>query len=309
MLDNLEKIVDFQYGENEHQYASLYKTESMLDYEKLNGAELTYKNILDMSTLVNILSEFYDVNATIMVKNSMPCGVALGKTLPISFTKAFDCNPVSVLGSCIGFSKIIDIETAKLVNVSNFELVLAIGFDKEALEILKKKENLKIIKLNTPLEEVKTIQRDEFKITPFGILVQDKDNKDFNPETFKVVTKTKPTTEQIEDAIFAFKIAKHAKSKAIICAKDFKLISIAQGQTNFADACEWTMNYACDDTKDSVLAYDGKIEIIDGIHVALQGRVALLIQAGGSIRDKEVIKTCDKYELSMITTGVTHYKD
>lgn len=309
MIENLEKIIDFKHGENKQQYASLYATDSMLDYEKVNGGELTYKNILDMSALVNILSEFYDVNATIMVKNAMPCGAALGKTLPISFTKAFDCNPVSVLGSCVGFSKIIDVETAKQVNAANFELVLAIGYDKEALEILKKKENLKVIKMNTPLEEVKIAQRDEIKVTPFGLLVQDNDRSDFNKDTFKVVTKKKPEAEQVEDAIFAFKIAKHSKSKAVVCAKDFKLISIAQGQTNFADACEWAMNYACDDTKDSVLAYDGRIEIVDGIHIALQGRVALLIHAGEAVNEKEVVKACDKYEMAMITTGITHYKD
>ena len=309
MLDNLEKITDFKFGENSHQGASLYKSDAMIDYEVVNGGELSYKNILDMTTLIQILSEFYDVNATIMVKNAMPCGVALGTSLTDAFNKAFDCNPVSILGSCIGFSKILDTETAKKIHLSDFELVMAIGYDKEALEILKKKPELKVIKINTPLEEVKISVREEVKITPFGILLQDADRGDFNKDTFKVVTKRKPTSEEIEDAIFAFKIAKHSKSKAVVIAKNFKMLSIAQGQTSFADACDWVMTYACDDTKGSVMAYDGIIDTVDGIHVATTGRVALVIQAGSSYNEKEVIKTCDKYEISMITTGITHHKN
>lgn len=309
MLDNLEKITDFKFGENSHQGASLYKSDAMIDYEIVNGGELSYKNILDMTTLIQILSEFYDVNATVMVKNAMPCGVALGTSLTDAFNKAFDCNPVSVLGSCIGFSKILDTETAKKIHLSDFELVMAIGYDKEALEILKKKPEMKVIKINTPLEEVKISVREEVKITPFGILLQDADRGDFNKDTFKVVTKRKPTSEEIEDAIFAFKIAKHSKSKAVVIAKNFKMLSIAQGQTSFADACDWVMNYACDDTKGSVMAYDGIIDTVDGIHVATTGRVALIIQAGSSFNKKEVIKTCDKYEIGMITTGITHHKN
>ena len=279
MLDNLEKITDFKFGENSHQGASLYKSDAMIDYEVVNGGELSYKNILDMTTLIQILSEFYDVNATIMVKNAMPCGAALGTSLTDAFNKAFDCNPVSVLGSCIGFSKILDTETAKKIHLSDFELVMAIGYDKEALEILKKKPEMKVIKINTPLEEVKISVREEVKITPFGILLQDADRGDFNKDTFKVVTKRKPTSEEIEDAIFAFKIAKHSKSKAVVIAKNFKMLSIAQGQTSFADACDWVMTYACDDTKGSVMAYDGIIDTVDGIHVATTDRVAIVIQA------------------------------
>lgn len=309
MLDNLEKITDFKFGENSHQGASLYKSDAMIDYEVVNGGELSYKNILDMTTLIQILSEFYDVNATIMVKNAMPCGAALGTSLTDAFNKAFDCNPVSVLGSCIGISKILDTETAKKIHLSDFELVMAIGYDKEALEILKKKPEMKVIKINTPLEEVKISVREEVKITPFGILLQDADRGDFNKDTFKVVTKKKPTSEEIEDAIFAFKIAKHSKSKAVVIAKNFKMLSIAQGQTSFADACDWVMTYACDDTKGSVMAYDGVIDTVDGIHVATTGRVALIIQAGSSFNEKEIIKTCDKYEIGMITTGITHHKN
>ena len=308
MLDNLEKIVDFRQGENKQQSACLYKNESSVDWELLNGGELTYKNYLDMTTLVEILGEFFDVFATALTKSGLICGAALGKTLVDSFAKSVDCNPVGAIGACVGFSKIVDERTAKKIAQNQFELVLAIGYDKEALEILKKNETLKIIKINTPLEEVKISVSQELKITPFGVLEQDADRADFKKDSFKVQTKKKPEQEQLEDAIFAFKVAKYAKSNAVIIAKDFKTIAIGQGETSFAEACQGAMDYACDSTKDAVLATDSAINTIDVIHAAARGRIALVIQSGGTANDKRIIEQCDRYEISMVTTGIEHFK-
>ena len=308
MLDNLEKITDFKYGENRQQAASLYKNESSIDWEVLNGSELTYKNYLDMTMLVEILGEFFDVFATAMTKSGLICGVALGKTLVDSYAKSIDSNPIGAIGSCVGFSKIIDERTAKKIVQSQFELVLGIGFDKEALEILKKNETLKIVKINTPLEEVKISVSQELKITPFGVLEQDADRADFKKDSFKVQTKKKPEQEQLEDAIFAFKVAKYAKSNAVVIAKDFKTIAIGQGEISFAEACQGAMDYACDSTKDAVVATDSAINNIDVIHAAARGRVALIIQSGGNVNDKKIAEQCDKYEISMLTTGIEHFK-
>lgn len=308
MLDNLEKIVDFKQGENTQQSASLYKNESSIDWEILNGTELTYKNYLDMTMLVEILGEFFDVFATAMTKSGLICGVALGKTLVDSYAKSVDSNPIGAIGSCVGFSKIVDERTAKKIAQSQFELVLAIGYDNEALDILKKKEALKIIKINTPLEEVKISVSQELKITPFGVLEQDADRADFKKDSFKVQTKKKPEQEQLEDAIFAFKVAKYAKSNAVVIAKDFKTLSIGQGETSFAEACQGAMDYACDSTKDAVIATDSAISNIDVIHAAARGRIALIIQSGGTLNDKKIAEQCDKYEISMVTTGIEHFK-
>ncbi len=308
MLDNLEKIVDFKQGENQQQGASLYKNEGSIDWEILNGTELTYKNYLDMTTLVGILGEFFDVFATALTKSGLICGVALGKTLVDSYAKSVDCNSVSAIGSCVGFSKIVDERTAKKIAQSQFELVLSVGFDKEALEILKKNESLKIVKINTPLEEVKISVSQELKLTPFGVLEQDADRADFKKDSFKVQTKKKPEQEQLEDAIFAFKVAKYAKSNAVVLAKDFKTLSIGQGETSFAEACQAAMDYACDSTKDAVLATDSAIDTIDVIHAAARGRVALVIQSGGSVNDKRIIDQCNAYEIAMVTTGIEHFK-
>ena len=308
MLDNLEKIVDFKHGENTQQSASLYKNESSIEWEILNGAELTYKNYLDMTMLVEILGEFFDVFATAMTKSGLICGVALGKTLVDSYAKSVDSNPIGAIGSCVGFSKIVDERTAKKIAQSQFELVLAIGYDKEALEILKKNEALKIVKINTPLEEVKISVSQELKITPFGVLEQDADRADFKKDSFKVQTKKKPEQEQIEDAIFAFKVAKYAKSNAVVIAKDFKTISIGQGETSFAEACQGAMDYACDSTKDTVIATDSAINNLDVIHAAARGRIALIIQSGGTVNDKKISEQCDKYDIAMISTGIEHFK-
>ena len=308
MLDNLEKIVDFKQGENTQQSASLYKNESSIDWEFLNGTELTYKNYLDMTMLVEILGEFFDVFATAMTKSGLICGVALGKTLVDSYAKSVDSNPIGAIGSCVGFSKIVDERTAKKIAQSQFELVLAIGYDNEALDILKKKEALKIVKINTPLEEVKISVSQELKITPFGVLEQDADRADFKKDSFKVQTKKKPEQEQLEDAIFAFKVAKYAKSNAVVIAKDFKTLSIGQGETSFAEACQGAMDYACDSTKDAVIATDSAINNIDVIHAAARGRIALIIQSGGTLNDKKIAEQCDKYDISMVTTGIEHFK-
>ena len=308
MLDNLEKIVDFKQGENTQQSASLYKSESSLDWEILNGTELTYMNYLNMTTLVEILGEFYDVFATALTKSGLICGVALGKSLADAYSKAVDCNPIGAINSCIGFSKIVDERTAKKIAQSQFDLILAIGYDKNALEILKKNEALKIIKINTPLEEVKISVAQELKITPFGVLEQDADRADFKKDSFKIQTKKKPEQEQLEDAIFAFKVAKYAKSYAVVIAKDFKTISIGQGETSFAESCQTAMDYACDSTKDAVLATDSAFSTVDVVNAGARGRISLIIEAGGTINDKKIIEQCDKDEIALITTGIEHFR-
>lgn len=305
---NFKKIQDLRYGENPHQGASLYSNDNEADYEILWGKELSYNNILDMTAAVNVVSEFYDVPATAIVKHTMPCGVALGKDVQDAYQKAFECDPISAFGGIVAFTKEVNTEVAKLLNSVFLEVVVAPDFDEEALEILKTKKNIRLVKLNTPLEEYKKINNEEIKVTPFGVLIQDSDKKELDKDTFKVVTKTKPTAEQIEDAIFAWKVCKHAKSNAIVIAKDFKTLAIGQGQTSRIAAMEWALDYACDGAKDAVVASDGFFPAVDNIQAAAQCRIGLIIQPGGSIKDEEVIKEADKYNIAMITTGIRHFK-
>lgn len=305
---NFSKIQDLRYGENPHQKAALYSNGSEVNYEILWGKELSYNNILDITTAVNIVSEFYDVPAVSIIKHLAPCGVALGKDILDAYQKAFDCDPISAFGGIVAFSQTVNEKVAKLLNSVFLEVVIAPDFDEEALEILQSKKNIRIVKLNTSLEEYKKIANEEIKITPFGVLIQDSDKKELDKDTFKVVTKTKPTAEQIEDAIFAWKVCKHAKSNAIVIAKDFKTLAIGQGQTNRVGAFEWALNCACDGSKDAVAASDGFFPAVDNIQAAAQGRIAMIIQPGGSIKDADVIAEADKYKIAMITTGIRHFK-
>lgn len=303
-----EKVQELRYGENPHQKAGLYKTDFMADYDILWGKELSYNNILDMTASVNLVSEFFDVPAVVIVKHTTPCGAALGTDILDAYNKAFDCDPISAFGGIVAFSKKVTVAVAKLLNAVFLEVVIAPDFDEEALEILKGKKNLRIVKLNTPLEDYKKISYEEVKITPFGVLIQETDKKELDKDTFKVVTKTKPSAEQIEDAIFAWKVAKHAKSNAIVVAKDFKALAIGQGNTSRIASMEWALDYACDGTKDAVIASDGFFPAIDNIQAAAQGRIGLIIQPGGSIKDNDVIAEADKYNIAMITTGIRHFR-
>lgn len=305
---NLRKAKDLRYGENPHQNASIYYTNNTIDYEVLNGKELSYNNILDATACTNILSEFYDVCAAVIIKHNSPCGVALGKDINEAWQKALDCDPLSAFGGVVGFTQVVNEELAKLLTAMFLEVIIAPDYTPKALELLQTKKNLRVIKLNTSLEEYKNHQSEEIRITPFGTLVQTTDKGELDKDNFKVVTKAKPTAEMVEDMIFAWKIAKHAKSNAIVIAKDFKAIGIGQGQTSRVDAFEIALNRACDGSKDAVAASDGFFPAIDNIHVAAQGRIAAIIQPGGSIKDEEVIKTADKYNIAMITTGIRHFK-
>lgn len=305
---SFNKIKDLRYGENPHQKAGIYSAGGEIDYEVLWGKELSYNNILDITAATNIVSEFFDVPAVSIVKHLAPCGVALGKDILDAYQKAFDCDPISAFGGIVAFSQSVNKEIAKLLNSVFLEVIIAPDYDEEALKILKEKKNIRLIKLNTSLEEYKKIVNEEVKITPFGVLIQESDKKELDKDTFKVVTKAKPTAEQIEDAIFAWKVCKHAKSNAIVMVKDFKTLAIGQGQTNRVCAMEWALDYACDESKDAVIASDGFFPAVDNIQAAAQGRIALIIQPGGSIKDKEVIEEADKYNIAMITTGIRHFK-
>lgn len=305
----LIKKQNLRYGENPHQKAALYDFgEKLVDYEVLGGKELSYNNIVDVTSALNIVSEFFDVNAAVIIKHTNPSGVALGKTLEEAWDRALDCDPLSAFGGIVAFSKKVDLNIAQKLTKMFLEVVIAPDFEEGAIEQFKTKKNLRIIKINTPLEKYKQFTEKEIKLTPFGALVQDKDIKELDVETFKVVTKEKPTAEMIEDMVFAQKIAKHLKSNAIVIAKDLKTIGICGGQTSRVGAVEIALMRVTDSAKDAILASDGFFPATDNITVAAQHRIKGIIQPGGSIKDKEVIDLADKLNICMITTGIRHFK-
>lgn len=304
----LDKISDLRYGENPHQKAALYSYDKQLDYEILNGKEMSYNNMLDATAALGITAEFFDVNCCAIIKHTNPCGVALGKSIEDAWKKALDCDPLSAFGGIVAFTKEVDDTVAKHLTSMFLEIVIAPSYSQSALDILKTKKNLRVIKINTPYDKFSNFVPQEVKFTPFGALVQEKDIQELDPDKFKIVTKQKPTQEQIEDMVFAFKVAKHVKSNGIVVAKDLRTLGICGGQTSRVGAVEIAINRVCDSPKDAVLASDGFFPAIDNIHIAAQNRIAAIIQPAGSIKDKEVIETADKMGLVMATTGIRHFK-
>ncbi len=305
---SLKKKQELRYGENPHQKAALYNSNSVIDFEVLQGKELSYNNIVDITAAVNITSEFIDVPCCCVIKHSNPCGAALGDNINLAYFKAFDCDPISAFGGIIGFNEPVTKEIAEHVSQVFLEVLVAPDFDADAVKILKTKKNLRLVKINSSPVEYKLSQKFEIKLTPFGTLVQNKDNAELSKDTFKVATKKKPTAEQVEDMVFAWKIAKHVNSNAIVVAKEKKAIGIGAGQTSRIASMEIALNKACEETKDAVIASDGFFPAVDNIQAAAQARIAAIIQPGGSIKDSEVIAETDKYDMCMILTSVRHFK-
>ncbi len=303
-----EKIKDLKYGENPHQKAELYHYEKEIDKEILLGGDLSYNDVLDCSTALEVAVEFFDVAAAIVVHHSNPCAVALSNDLSFAWDKVLDSDPICPFESVVAFTKKVDYEFAKKLKVLPLKIIIAPDFSQDAINELKQIENVKIIKINTPLNELLNFYNEEIKITPFGVLIQEKDKKELTPDTFKVVTKKKPEQSEVEDMIFAFKIAKHVKSSAIVVAKDLRTLGICGGQMNSAKSLEYALSCVCDSPKGSVVASDGIFSTVDNIEIAVQNRVSGIIQPAGSIKDKEVISAANKYEIAMIATGIRHLK-
>ena len=291
---NFELIKTLEHGANKQQYATLNKTQETVDYE--TKFELTYNDVIAMTKAVEIVAEFFDVKCAVLTKNSKVTGVALGADLSEALVKAIDCNPVDALSGAVAFSSCVDKKTA--MQLSAGHLVLAPDFDDDAIKIFDK-NSVRYVKLNTPLQEVKNFVEEEVLITPFGTLVQEYNKTELSKDNFKVVTKQKPTVEQIEDCIFAWKVAKYVKSNAVVVAKDFKTLAVALGLQS--QATEFAMNYACDTAKEAVMASDLPITVAD-FNASVQNRVSVFILPGVT---QEIIKLADKYEKIIITTGFT----
>lgn len=298
MNSQLELIRELSSGTNEHQQAKLYKAERMLDYEA--DFELSYSDIKSLTLGLSIISEFYDVKAVVSVKNSHIYGAALAPTLIEAYSKVIDCNPIDVQNSVIVVSEKVDSDFCKSLNQNN--LVVAPSYTQNAIDYLSSHE-IRYVKINTPLAEYKQYIADKVTITPFGTIVESPNMKELTKESFNVDSKTKPSVEQVEDAVFAWKLVKYAKSNAVVVTKEFKTTAVIQGV--HSSALELALDYSCDSSKDAVMAIDGDVSLHD-INVAAQGRIAVIILPKAS---KEIINLADKYNIVLISTGFTNCLD
>ena len=279
-------------GLNSHQNAAIERNDKTIDYT--SSKTLSYADILSITKGLNVISEFFDVNAVVTISGTSICAVALGKSLEEAMTYAMDSNPVEFVNAYIVVSAEVDSDIAKMLKKSN--IIVAPKFTKNAIDYLEG-HDICYITINTPLKDYKSYLSNETIETPLGTLIQTPNLSELNKETFKVISKNKPTVEQVEDAVFAWKIAKHAKSKSVIIAKDLKTSAISQGL--LSDSVEYALNYSCEMAKEAILASDMLLSVHD-VNAAVQCRIGLIIVPAAT---KEIVQTIDKYGLAMITTG------
>lgn len=296
-----KKVQDLRYGENPHQKAAYYaSTEvdgAMNNFDVLNGKELSYNNIKDLDIAWKVVNEFEEI-ACCGLKHNTPCGVAIGKSVREAYLEAYDCDKTSIFGGIVAINRKLDKKTALEMIKIFLEVVAAPDFDEDALEVLRTKKNLRVLKMNKkPVNNKYVVSVDG------GILVQDEDNKFIN--SLDVVTKKVPTAEEIESLKFAMKVVKYVKSNAIVVAKGQKAVGIGGGEVNRI----WPTSQALERGEGAtVLASDAFFPFDDCVREAGKYGIKAIIQPGGSINDKLSIEACDELGISMILTGVRHFK-
>ncbi|MGJ8453948.1 bifunctional phosphoribosylaminoimidazolecarboxamide formyltransferase/IMP cyclohydrolase [Pseudothermotoga sp. U03pept] len=303
---SFEKLFDLRYGENPHQKAALYrnpfcKISGIVNAEQLQGKELSYNNICDADAALSLVCEF-DEPCAVAVKHTNPCGVSCDKEILKAFEKAYQADPISIFGGIVAFNRTVDEKVAQRLSEIFLEVLLAPEYTQEALKVLSKKKNLRVlkVKMNNEGDQI------EIRTVSGGILVQTKDDKDF--EQLTVVTKRKPTENEMKDLLFAWKVVKHVKSNAIVLAKELTTLGIGSGQVNRLWPTEHCVRVAGENAKGAVLASDAFFPFPDAVEVAAKAGVTAVIQPGGSLRDEQVIQIADRYNIAMIFTGTRHFK-
>ncbi|PPR79483.1 MAG: Bifunctional purine biosynthesis protein PurH [Alphaproteobacteria bacterium MarineAlpha2_Bin1] len=319
---NLKRKSILRYGENPHQEAAIYfdnpEKNSVFSSKQLNGKPLSYNNINDIEAAVEIISEleFFNLPTVVIIKHANPCGVAINNSLKLAYENALKCDPVSAFGGIIATNKKIDSDTASELAKIFTEVIIAPEYDNKALEILKRNQNLRI------LENKNLINLDYskhlIKSISGGYLVQDRDIASVTETNLEVVTKLNPTQDQTNDLLFAFKVAKHVKSNAIVYAKNLSTVGIGAGQMSRLDSAyiaAHKSNFAAKEAKlggklthNSVAASDAFFPFPDGLETVINAGARAVIQPGGSIKDKDVIKSADNLNIAMVFCGIRHFK-
>ena len=309
-----EKVQELRYGENPHQKAAFYRKPlagegNITTAEQLHGKELSYNNINDANAALQIVKEFSEP-AVVAVKHMNPCGVGIGSTIEEAYRKAYEADPTSIFGGIVAANREIDGATARLMHEIFLEIVLAPGFTPEALEILTKKKNIRLLRLGDAFAAADRPAASYHNITSVegGMLVQDNDALQLDPSTLRVVTERAPTEEEMKQLLFGWKVVKHVKSNAIVLAKDNMTIGVGAGQMNRVGAARIAIEQAGEKAKGSVLASDAFFPMGDTVELAAQAGITAIIQPGGSIKDEESIAAANKCGIAMVFTGIRHFK-
>ena len=300
-----KKVSDLRYGENPHQSAAYYvstvENGAMKDFEQLGGKELSFNNLRDMDLCWKVVNEFKNEMACCAVKHSTPCGVAIGNTAVETYTKTFECDPVSIFGGIVAMNYKVDAATAEELGKTFLEIVMAVDFEEKALEILRQKKNLRIIKIKNPVSDKQTWVKIDG-----GLLVQDCDNH-FSEE-IKTVTEKQPAEEQRKALLFAQRVVKYVKSNAIVVSNGTQALGIGGGQVNRI----WATQQAVERAKEKfsgelVLASDAFFPFRDVVDFCAEKDIKAIIQPGGSIKDEESIEAANQHGIPMLLTGMRHF--
>ena len=307
-----EKVQEMRYGENPHQKAAFYRdlgdvAGTLPAAKQLHGKELSYNNINDTNGALERLREF-DTTAVIAVKHGNPCGVGVADAVSEAYRLAYEADPVSVFGGIVVTNGTVDAATAEQMSKIFLEIIVAPKFTDEALAILTKKKNLRLLELDTTIRAYPKGERVMRKVAG-GLLVQEIDDK-LLPEDgeLKVVTKAQPTAKQMEDLMLAWKIVKHAKSNGIAIAKDHQSLGIGPGQVNRIWSTQMAIERSGDKVRGAALASDAFFPFDDCVKACAEAGISCIIQPGGSVRDQDSIDACDRYGIAMVFTGMRHFK-
>ena len=301
-----DEVKTLRYGENPHQKGLFYGN---LDecFEQLHGKEISYNNLLDIDAAVSLIADFNET-ALAILKHNNACGMACRPTVKAAWEAALAADSVSAFGGIVATNQTVDKEAATAISEIFFEVLIAPDYTPEALEVLFQKKNRIILKQKSTKQTTNQLQ---IRSLLNGFLAQDKDNSIQNREDLKVVTHIAPTEKEIEDLLFANILVKHTKSNAIVLAKNKQLIASGTGQTSRVDALQQAIEKAGHfnfDLKGAVMASDAFFPFPDSVEIAHRAGITAVIQPGGSIKDAESIDYCNNNQISMVTTGVRHFK-
>ena len=300
-------IEKLRYGENPHQESAIYSQNKNLKINKIHGKQLSYNNYNDIFSALTISKTLPKNTGTVIIKHTNPCGVSILKNKIDSYKSALGCDPISAFGGIVSCNFKINKSLALELTKMFFEVIIANGFDKDALKLLKFKKNLRLIDAsNFLLNEIL-----RFNSTNDSILVQSEDKKIFTKNDFKIVSKKKPTKTQFDNLIFAFNVCRYVKSNAIVLANNKTTIGIGSGQASRIDSCQIAINKMVkfnNDKKEIVAASDAFFPFIDGIEKLVQSGVSAVIQPEGSIRDKDVIKFANATDTVLVFSKTRHFR-
>ena len=314
--DNLtvtfEKVQDMRYGENPHQKAAFYRdlgdiAGTLPAARQLHGKALSYNNINDTNGALELLREF-DTTAVVAVKHGNPCGVGVADSVSEAYRLAYEADPVSVFGGIVVTNAAVDAATAEQMSKIFLEIIVAPKFTDEALAILERKKNLRLLELDTTIRAYPRGERVMRKVAG-GMLVQEIDDKLLAEDTpLRVVTEKTPTPEQMKDLLLAWKIVKHTKSNGIAIARDNQSLGIGPGQVNRIWSTQMAIERSGEKVRGAALASDAFFPFDDCVKACAEAGIACIIQPGGSVRDQDSIDACNRYGIAMVFTGMRHFK-